>query len=132
MATGFTQRFKGKIVGAYVNAQAMNYVVSPALTASTTQTRIGGTPLPALLNYIATCATAGNAVTLKPMVPGDFQVVMNRAATNAASVFPNSAAVGIDAGAAGAAATLSAGNRAIFWCLTPTLIVSTLLGAVSA
>jgi hypothetical protein len=131
MATGFTQRFKGKISAAYALSQAQNWAVSSSITASATQTRVGGTPLTYLLNVIGTVATIGNAVTLKPMAPGDFQVVFNRGAL-AASVFPNSAAVGIDAGAAGAAATLSAGNKAIFWCLTPTLIVSTQLGAVAS
>jgi hypothetical protein len=131
MPTGFTQRFKGKIIGAAVSAQAMNYSVSGTITASPTQTRIGGTPLPFLLNNIATVATIGNAVTLKPMAPGDFQIVFNRGA-NPASVFPNSAAVGIDALAAGAAATLSAGKNAFFWCMTPTLVVSAQIGPTAA
>jgi hypothetical protein len=131
MATGFMQRWKGKTSAAYSSHLAQNWATSPAITASATQTRVGGTPLSYLINVLGTVAAIGNSVTLKPMQPGDFQVVFNRAA-NAAWVWPNSAAVGIDAGAAGANCVLSGGNRCIYWCITPTLIVSSLLGAVSA
>lgn len=105
--------------------------VTPGITASTTHSIAGGTPLTSEFNYIGTCANVGDAVTLPAMNPGQSVEVWN-AGANAAAVYPAASGVTIDGGSAGAAVTLSATKRAKFLCVAAGVIVSAQLGVASA
>lgn len=105
--------------------------VTAGITASTTHSIAGGTALTAETNVVSTVANIGDAVTLFALQPGQSQEVYN-AGANAAAVYPASASVAIDGGAAGAAATLSSGKRAKFTCTAANTIVSAQLGVASA
>lgn len=105
--------------------------VENAITASTTQTRVGGTALTEALNRVTTVANAGDAVTLPALAAGQSVVVFNDGA-NPASVFPNGASDAIDGGSAGAAVTLTNAKRAVFVCVAANTIVSAQLGVPAA
>lgn len=121
---GATSRAKGRF----------NFVIPSTvggLTASTTQTQVGGLPLTAQVNVVATVANAGDAVTLPSLEAGQWVDVYN-AGAHAMSVFPFGAADTIDGGGAAAAVTLTNPKRCRFTCVSAGVIVSAQLGAVSA
>lgn len=97
--------------GAQAEAVNGGSVVS-GLTASATQTQAAGTALTAAVNLVATCATAGNALTLPVAARGDEVIVHNGGAASA-NVFPP---VGgsINGGTANAALALAAGKAAVY------------------
>lgn len=105
--------------------------VTTGITASTTHSIAGGTPLTAEFNYIGTCANIGDAVTLPALSPGQAVEVWN-AGANAAAVYPAASGVTIDGGSAGASVTLSSTKRAKFLCVAAGVIVSAQLGVASA
>ncbi len=105
--------------------------VANALTASTTQTRVGGLALTNRINRLTTVANAGDAVTLPALAAGQRVIVIN-AGAHAASVFPNGSSDAIDGGTAGAAVTLTNPNRAEFICIAANTIISAQLGSASA
>lgn len=100
--------------------------VANALTASTTQTRVGGLALTKAVNRVSTAANAGDAVTLAALSPGQSQVVINDGA-NPIKVFPNGASDQIDGGTAAASVTLTNAKRCRFTCLATNVIVSQLM-----
>lgn len=102
-----------------------------ALTASTTQTRVGGLALTKAVNRVTTVANSGDAVTLPALAAGQSVIVINDGA-NPAKVFPNGASDTIDGGAGGAAVTLTNAKKAEFICVAANTIISAQLGAVSA
>jgi hypothetical protein len=104
--------------------------VAAGLTASATQTQVGGLALTKDWNIIATCATTGNAVTLATLVAGQSQTVVNNGA-NAAKVFPATSG-NIDGAGANAAVTLTNGKAAIFMCTATNVIQSFQIGPASA
>lgn len=104
--------------------------VTNAITASTTQTQVGGTALTTQINRITTCANSGDAVTLAALTAGQSQTIYNDGA-NPAKVFPASG-MAIDGGSANAAVTLTNAKRAIFTCVAANVIISAQLGVVSA
>lgn len=122
-------------IGAKNLQAAIDYVLAPTpaagLTASTTHTIAGGTPLSAKINQVSTVANAGDAGTLRALAPGQSVDVYNDGA-HAMAIFPNAAGVAIDGGSAGASATLSASKRCRFTCIAANAIESAQLGAVSA
>lgn len=101
-----------------------------AITASVTQTQVGGTALTTALNRITTCANSGDAVTLAALTPGQSQIIYNDGA-NPAKVFPATGG-NIDGAGANAAVTLTNAKRAIFTCFATNVIISAQLGVVSA
>ena len=105
--------------------------VANALTASTTQTRAGGTALTHAINCITTCANSGDAVTLPALSPGQSEVVYNDGA-HPASVFPNGGSDTIDGGSGGASVALANAKRCRYTCVAANTIISAQLGAVSA
>ncbi|MDB5448312.1 MAG: hypothetical protein JWQ97_3629 [Phenylobacterium sp.] len=105
-----------------VNAES----VANALTASTTQTRVGGLALTKAINRVSTAVTSGDAVTLAALTPGQSQVVINDGASPI-KVFPNGASDQIDGGTAGASVTLTNAKRCRFTCLATNVIVSQLM-----
>jgi hypothetical protein len=105
--------------------------VANALTASTTQTRAGGTALTKEINRVTVAANSGDAVTLPALAPGQSAEVYNDGA-NPISVFPNGASGAIDGGSGGAAVTLTNAKRAKFTCVATNTIISAQLGVVSA
>ena len=131
MATGFEQRFKGKVEIATLFVGKEVDSVASTVTASTTHSIAGATPLAAIWNVIATCANAGDAVALPASVPGAVANIVNSGAA-AAGIYPAAATDAIDTGAAGSPATLSAGKRAAFICIAAGTWVSAQLGVASA
>lgn len=105
--------------------------VTTGITASTTQTLAGATALTTRLNFVATSANSGDAVSLPALVPGQSVIVFNDGA-NPIKVFPAAANVQIDGGSAGAAVTLTNAKRATFFCKSATAITSAQLGVPSA
>jgi hypothetical protein len=87
------------------------------VTASTTQTQAGGTPLLNEVNQVAS-AHAADAVTLPTASPGMVVTVLLSTSSNTCKVFP---AVGdtINALSKDAAITMSALTRAQFVCVAP-------------
>jgi hypothetical protein len=77
--------------------------VSAALTASTTQTQAGGTPLTAEVNQVGTSANTNDAVTMPVAVVGMRVTVINNGA-NTIKVFP-AAGANFDGGSGDAAVT---------------------------
>ncbi len=105
--------FSGKFTGG----------ASATVSASVTQTRVGGTALTNFWNNVTTVGTTGDAVTLGALGNGQAQVVFNNGA-NSASVFPNGASDTIDGGSAGAAVTLGTSQGAIYVKVTTNTIIS--------
>lgn len=105
--------------------------VTTGITASTTQTLAGATALTTKINFVATAANSGDAVSLPPLSPGQSVTVFNDGA-NPIKVFPAAANVQIDGGSAGAAVTLTNARRATFYCKSATAITSAQLGAVAS
>lgn len=105
--------------------------VATGLTASTTHSIAGGTPITAEVNLISTCANAGDAVTLPALTVGQAVDIYNAGAA-AAGVYPAASGVAIDGGSAGAAVTLTNGQRCRYTCTAANTIVSAKLGAVSS
>lgn len=101
------------------------------LTASTTHTIVGGTPLTAVVNQLSTVANSGDAVTLAAMSIGQHQDIYNDGA-HPAGVYPSASGIAIDGGSAGAAATLTNALRCRYTQVSATLVKSAQLGAVSA
>lgn len=104
--------------------------VQTTITASTTQTRAGGTALTKTVSNVTVVANSGDAVTLPALTAGQSCVVYNNGA-HPASVFPHGAADAIDGGSAGAAVTLTNALRCLFTCLATNVIISAQLGAVA-
>jgi hypothetical protein len=101
------------------------FSVATAITASTTQTLAGATPLTAAINIIGTVATAGNAVKLAPVNVngGQVQTVMNNGAS-ACAIFPFETATAIDSAGTAASVTLTNGHSANFFQNTASTWVS--------
>lgn len=136
------QRFLGGVqVGALTITKSLTFATgvlggaesaTSGLVASTTQTLIGGTPLPSSINQVATSANSGNAVTLGiGLIPGQHQDVYNDGA-NPIKVFPVASTVAIDGGSAGASVPLANAKRCRYTCLAANVIESAQLGVVSA
>lgn len=102
-----------------------------ALTASTTQTLVGGLALTKGINVLTTVANTGDSVTLPTMAVGDEVIVDNQGAYNA-WVYPFGSGVAIDAGSAGAKVVLTAGARCLYVYTAANQVRSYLLGATSA
>lgn len=105
--------------------------VTTGITASTTQTRAGGTALTKTINRVTTSANSGDAVTLPAMTAGQSVFVFNDGA-NPIKVFPNGASDAIDGGSGGASVTLTNAKRAIFICTATNVIISAQLGVTAA
>ena len=105
------------IDGSSLNAilASPNFSTADGITASTTQTRVGGTVIPVASTLIrVSAANASDAVTLGgagAVIPaGDFFIIANKSGQTI-QVFPPGANDKIDGGAAGAAVNL--GNAKI-------------------
>ena len=105
--------------------------VADALTASATQTRVGGLALTKAWNRFTTVGVSGNAATLPNLSIGQSCIVVNDGA-NPMKVFPYSATGVIDAAGAGNAVTLTNAKRCRFTMVAANTIISTQLGATSA
>ncbi len=115
------------VISSGINARS----VQTGITASTTQTRVGGYALTKALNVVATAANSGDAVTLPAMTAGQSVTIFNNGA-NPIKVFPNGSGDTIDGGSAGASVTLTNANRCAFECVAAGVILSAKLGAVSS
>jgi hypothetical protein len=107
--------------------------VANNLTAGTTHTLAGATPLTAQINVLATVANASDAAALpsaNAAMVGSAVVVFNNGA-HAAAIWPQ-AADAIDGGSAGAAVTLTNAKRCIYYCIAANTWISAQLGVTSA
>jgi hypothetical protein len=115
-----------KVISSGINARS----VATGITASTTQTRVGGTALTKAVNVVSTAANSGDAVTLPALTAGQSVAIYNDGA-NPIKVFPNGASDQIDAVSAGASVTLTNALRCEFTCTATNVIKSAKLGATS-
>jgi len=107
--------------------------VTATLTAGTTHTLVGATPLPSQINDVTTVANASDAVALPSATAalvGTAIVVFNSGA-HVAAVWPQ-AADAIDGGSAGASVALTNAKRCIYYCIAVNTWVSAQLGVASA
>lgn len=107
--------------------------VTTGITASTTHTLVGATPLTTQINYVSTCANASDAVALpsaSAAMVGVAIVVFNAGAA-AAAVWPQTSDT-IDGGSAGVAVTLTNAKRCIYFCMAVNTWISAQLGVASA
>ena len=79
-----------------------------------------------------TTVAAGTGAALRALQPGQQQIVFNQGGGQTLTVYPNSTAYTIDAGAAGAGVSLSNNNRCTYLCVAPGVIISAQLGAASS
>ena len=99
--------------------------VANGLTAGTTHSLAGATPLTGQVNILATVANASDAAALpvaNAAAIGTAVVVVNNGA-HAAAIWPQ-ASDAIDGGSAGAAVTLTNPHRAIFYCAAVNVWIS--------
>jgi len=120
---------------ASLNGLTLSTIETPAndvgVTASTTQTLIGGTPLTGQVNQISVTANTGDSVTLPALAVGQSCLVINSGGHNA-WVYPHASGVAIDGGAAGAKVVLTTLYAALFTCVATNTIVSSGRGTVSS
>lgn len=120
---------------------ALDYLLSPngpltvrrvaaGLTASTTHSGAGGTPLVVGVNQFSTVANAGDAATIPALAVGQSLDVYNDGA-HAMAIYAQSG-VSIDGLGSGSGAPLTNGKRCRFTCISAGVIESAQLGAVSA
>jgi hypothetical protein len=89
--------------------------VANALTAGTTQTIAGGTPITKTVSRFTTVANSGDAATLPLAKAGDRRIVMNKGA-NSLNVFPYNSTDKVNALSPGAAYALAATKVVEFIC----------------
>jgi hypothetical protein len=129
MATGFVDRAKGKTAiatqfqqqgGAFYSSSLDNITATPSGTQANSMLLVNAQ------SRITTVATAGDGLRLPPALAGAAVVVVNDATTNAANLWPSSAAQGgvtggdkINALSANAAFSLTvAAGPTIFYCFS--------------
>lgn len=99
--------------GLFANAaQAVSGSVATGITAGTTQTQAGATPLTAANNVIGTVGTENDGVILPAAAVGDVVFVRNGGA-NTAKIYPPVGGA-LNGGSANAAVTLAAGASTRF------------------
>jgi hypothetical protein len=101
MVTGFVDRSKGKTsISTQYQAQGSAFYTSSLdnITATPSGSQATSLLLVNQQNRITTVASAGDGVRLPPALSGACVVVVNDAVTNAANIFPSSAAQGGVAG----------------------------------
>lgn len=123
--------YAGVFTGTIVSTGLITGTVANGLTASTTQTRVGGLALTSQMNRVTTAAVSGDAVTLPALSAGQWVDVYN-AGANPISVFPNGASDTIDGGSGGASVALANAKRCRYTCFAANTLISAQLGVVSA
>jgi hypothetical protein len=106
LGTGFASNAQGAAVATFSS--------QTGITASTTHTAVGGTPITASQAQISTCANLGDAVTLPPALAGMEICIANNGAQQA-GVYP-SGTDQINAGGAGTPANQNANTVTIYYC----------------
>lgn len=84
------------------------------VTASTTHTLVGATPVSGGYVNISVCASAADSVSLPASPRVGQEVFVSNAGAAAAAVYPGEAATKIDGGSAGASVTLTNAKSALF------------------
>lgn len=97
-----------RVTGGLLYGMFLGASIKEGLTASSTETQEAATLLPATFNVVST-AGATDAVKLKPLEPGQIQIVKNTSA-NAIQVFP-AADYQINGGTVDAADTTNLGGN---------------------
>lgn len=97
------------------DGSAWIYRTSAELTASTTQSQAGGTPISAEVNLLSTVANANDAVTLPPGKAGDHILIYNNSGT-AAQLYPASGER-IDGVAVNGGRSLGGNATYDLWCV---------------
>lgn len=86
------------------------------ITAGTTQTIAGGTPITKKITRVTTVANAGDCVTLPQAYAGDERIVMNKGGGNSMGVFPYNSTDKINALSAGAVFAVASTKVVHFIC----------------
>lgn len=108
---------EGLASGFFAGFQTMSY--ANGLTAGTTQSYAGGTPILNMINRFTTVATTGNSAAL-PSAVGGMSITITNAGVNSMNIYP-SATDSINGGANGAAYALAAGKTACLTSAAPTI-----------
>ena len=117
MASGFMQRFKGKINAAVIYLSGQFYVsATDGMTAHAGGGQANAVPLPTLFNRVTTVGSANDSVLLPPAIAGIEVLVVNAAAANSMNVFPSTGDA-INALAANAAFAVAANKTCTFFCV---------------
>lgn len=122
-------------IQAQVDPTTANLFVSPllvktGLTASVTQTQVGGLALTGYINVVSTVATTGDAVTLPVgATGGQTTVIVINNGANTMQIFPPTGAA-IDGGTVNASVTLIAGSKKHFYYTPVAAAVSTVISTV--
>lgn len=108
---------KELVAGGMANPTAVALLgsVTTGITANTGSTQATGTLLTSVVNVVATCANAGDALLLPPASKGDEIWVRNNGAASA-DVFPQVGGA-INGGSANAAFAVANTKTAVFKCL---------------
>lgn len=115
MASGFMQRFKGKLAGSVLYLSGLFYEsAADGLTAHAGGGQANATPLSKELNRVSTVATAGDSVVLPASAPGLTIIVINNGA-NSCQVFGLGTDT-IDGVAAATGVSQMPGSSVIFTC----------------
>lgn len=110
---GVMQIFKGNIFANKLTLRSQN-----ALTAGTTQTIAGGTPLKYGINRVTTVTNSGDAVTLPAAKTGSVVIVFNKGGGNAMGVYPALVTDIINALTAGNPYSVATVKGVLFACST--------------
>lgn len=108
---GVMQIFKGNIFANKLTLRSQS-----GLTAGTTQSIAGGTPLVYGVNRVATVANSGDACTLPPAKRGSLCVVFNKGGGNAVGVYPALSTTVINAITAGNPYSVASTKGVLFAC----------------
>jgi hypothetical protein len=100
---------------ASLSVAALSFSAANALTAHAGGGQGSALALSSIVNRVTTVATAADSVKLPPATVGGFQVVFNKAASNAMQVF-GAGTDTINGVATGTGVSLAAGKGALFFC----------------
>lgn len=118
MASGFIQRFKGKIAASLItiaNGGQILQSVQNSITAHSGGGQGSAVQLTGMACFITTVAASGDSVILPASVPGMEISVINTTPTNPAAVFPASGEK-INNGSANASVNVAAASITMFYC----------------
>lgn len=119
MASGFMQRFKGKIAASQITMTAGGQIlqsVQTGITATPSGTQGNSVKITAMAAFVSTAATTGDSVTLPPAAPGmELSIIVQNVTATTISVFPASGET-INTGSANASVTAAKNAVTMFYC----------------
>jgi hypothetical protein len=120
MASGFMQRFKGKIIAQSITITSPNgqqlQSVQNNITAHAGGGQANAVPLTAMACFVTAAATAGDSVVLPQAVPGmEISLVVQNVTAATINAFPNGTDT-INGGGGGSSVTAAKNFITMFYC----------------